>query len=135
MLFEELSMPFPLTARVFSQLFYFKQVEEFQALSKEILSLPAKAYFTMIHLDCEELKQGLAKKAKNYAEKLLEKVITSHQQQTLKLVTVAKYFLQKMFPCNYNRQIFCDLPHLKGSAPSLKPSGKLPLKYQRTPMT
>uniref|UniRef100_A0A3B5KNF2 Dynein axonemal heavy chain 12 n=1 Tax=Takifugu rubripes TaxID=31033 RepID=A0A3B5KNF2_TAKRU len=59
--------------------------EEFQALSKEILSLPAKAYFTMIHLDCEELKQGLAKKAKNYAEKLLEMVITSHQQQTLQI--------------------------------------------------
>lgn len=66
----------------------FKKVQEFQALSKEILSLPAKAYFTMIHLDCEELKQGLAKKAKNYAEKLLERVITSHQQQTLQLVTV-----------------------------------------------
>ncbi|TWW56799.1 Dynein heavy chain 7, axonemal [Takifugu flavidus] len=64
---------------------YTEKVQEFQALSKEILSLPAKAYFTMIHLDCEELKQGLAKKAKNYAEKLLEMVITSHQQQTLQI--------------------------------------------------
>lgn len=71
-------------------------MQEFQALSKEILSLPAKAYFTMIHLDCEELKQGLAKKAKNYAEKLLERVITSHQQQTLQLVTVVKYFQKEI---------------------------------------
>lgn len=65
----------------------FKQMEEFHVLSKEILNLPAKAYFTMVHLDCEELKQGLAKKAKNYAEKLLERVITTHREQTLKLVT------------------------------------------------
>lgn len=113
-------MPFLLTARVFSRLCFFKQVEEFQALSKEILSLPAKAYFTMIHLDCEELKQGLAKKAKNYAQKLLEKVITSHQQQTLKLVTVVKYFLKK------GRFSVTFFSQLKGSAPSLKPSGKLP---------
>lgn len=66
---------------------FFKQVEEFHVLSKEILNLPSKAYFTMVHLDCEELKQGLAKKAKNYAEKLLERVITTHREQTLKLVT------------------------------------------------
>uniref|UniRef100_H3DKJ5 Dynein axonemal heavy chain 7 n=1 Tax=Tetraodon nigroviridis TaxID=99883 RepID=H3DKJ5_TETNG len=64
---------------------YTKQMEEFHALSKEILSLPAKAYFTMIHLDCEELKQGLAKKAKNYAEKLLERMITTHREQTLQI--------------------------------------------------
>lgn len=82
---------FLLTACVFSQ-FFFKQVEEFHVLSKEILSLPAKAYFTMIHLDCEELKQGLAKKAKNYAEKLLERVIATHREQTLKLVTFVKQF-------------------------------------------
>lgn len=50
----------------------------------------------MIHLDCEELKQGLAKKARNYAEKLLERVITSHQQQTLQLVTVVRYFLKEI---------------------------------------
>lgn len=88
----------------------FKKVQEFQALSKEILSLPAKAYFTMIHLDCEELKQGLAKKAKNYAEKLLEMVITSHQQQTLQLVTVVKYFLKEIVSLtNYSWPIFCDL--------------------------
>ncbi|KAG7228180.1 hypothetical protein INR49_013343 [Caranx melampygus] len=60
---------------------YTQQVEEFHALSKEIISLPAKAYFTMVHLDCEELKQGLANKAKTYSEILLRKMITSHRQQ------------------------------------------------------
>uniref|UniRef100_A0A671X3C3 Dynein axonemal heavy chain 12 n=1 Tax=Sparus aurata TaxID=8175 RepID=A0A671X3C3_SPAAU len=52
-----------------------------RAVSKEIVSLPAKAHFTMVHLDCEELKQGLANKAKNYAEILLKKMITSHREQ------------------------------------------------------
>ncbi|XP_067384444.1 dynein axonemal heavy chain 12 [Channa argus] len=62
---------------------YTQQVEEFRALSKEIISLPAKAYFTMIHLDCEELKHGLANKAKSYAEILLNKLVTSHREQNL----------------------------------------------------
>lgn len=93
-LFEELLLPFSVLwwLPVYSHnFFFFKQVEEFHVLSKEILSLPAKAYFTMIHLDCEELKQGLAKKAKNYAEKLLERMITTHRQQTLKLVTFVNF--------------------------------------------
>ncbi|XP_026189143.1 dynein heavy chain 12, axonemal isoform X3 [Mastacembelus armatus] len=64
---------------------YTKQVEEFRALSKEIMSLPAKAHFTMVHLDCEELKQGLANKAKTYAEILLKKLITSHREQNLQI--------------------------------------------------
>lgn len=63
-----------------------KEVEEFHALSKEIVSLPAKAHFTMVHLDCEELKQGLANKAKNYAKILLEELNTSHREQNLQLV-------------------------------------------------
>lgn len=62
---------------------FLKQVEEFRALSKEIIRLPAKAHFTMVHLDCEELKQGLANKAKTYAEILLKKMITSHREQNL----------------------------------------------------
>uniref|UniRef100_A0A4W6E1U6 Dynein axonemal heavy chain 12 n=1 Tax=Lates calcarifer TaxID=8187 RepID=A0A4W6E1U6_LATCA len=64
---------------------YTKQVEEFRALSKEIIRLPAKAHFTMVHLDCEELKQGLANKAKTYAEILLKKMITSHREQNLQI--------------------------------------------------
>lgn len=63
-----------------------KQVEEFRALSKNIINLPSKAHFTMVHLDCEELKQGLANKARNYAEVLLKQMITSHREQNLKWV-------------------------------------------------
>lgn len=96
-LFEDFLLPFSVSWRlpacVFSLFFFFffKQVEEFHVLSKEILSLPAKAYFAMIHLDCEELKQGLAKKAKNFAEKLLERMITTHRQKTLKLATFVNF--------------------------------------------
>ncbi|KAA8590936.1 hypothetical protein FQN60_001879 [Etheostoma spectabile] len=64
---------------------YTKQVEEFRVLSKEIISLPAKAHFSMVHLDCEELKQGLANKANNYAQILLKKLITSHREQNLQI--------------------------------------------------
>ncbi|XP_075883238.1 dynein axonemal heavy chain 12 isoform X2 [Nelusetta ayraudi] len=56
---------------------YIKRAEEFKAVSKEIVSLPSKAFFQMVHLDCEELKRGLVRKAKSYAEMLLEKMITS----------------------------------------------------------
>lgn len=60
-----------------------KQVEEFRALSMEIMSLPAKAHFTMVHLECEELKQGLANKARTYANILLKKLVTSHHEENL----------------------------------------------------
>ncbi|XP_076022383.1 dynein axonemal heavy chain 12 [Genypterus blacodes] len=62
---------------------YTEQVEEFRVLSKEIISLPAKARFAMVHLDCEELKQGLANKARNFAEILLKKLASSHREQNL----------------------------------------------------
>uniref|UniRef100_A0A665TVC1 Dynein heavy chain linker domain-containing protein n=1 Tax=Echeneis naucrates TaxID=173247 RepID=A0A665TVC1_ECHNA len=64
---------------------YVKKVEEFHALSKEIISLPAKAHFTMVHLDCEELKQGLSSKAKTYAEIVLKKMINSHREKNLQI--------------------------------------------------
>ncbi|XP_074537088.1 dynein axonemal heavy chain 12 [Halichoeres trimaculatus] len=64
---------------------YTELVEEFCTLSKEIIGLPAKAHFTMVHLDCEELKQGLANKAKSYAEILLKKLISDHRGQNLQI--------------------------------------------------
>lgn len=54
-----------------------QRAEEFKAVSKEVLNLPTKAFFRMIHLDCDELKQGLVRKANSYAEQLLERMITS----------------------------------------------------------
>lgn len=64
-----------------------KQVDEFRGLSAGILGLQTRAYFTMICLDCGELKLGLANKAKSYAELLLNKLATSHREQNLQLVT------------------------------------------------
>ncbi|XP_055007109.1 dynein axonemal heavy chain 7-like [Boleophthalmus pectinirostris] len=58
---------------------YTQKVEEFHRLSKEIIDLPAKAHFTMVHLDCEELKQGLANKAKHFAEELIKKLVNNHR--------------------------------------------------------
>ncbi|XP_034028529.1 dynein heavy chain 12, axonemal [Thalassophryne amazonica] len=60
---------------------YTEQIDGFQALSIEIMNLPPKAYFTMVHLDCDELKQGLSNKAKNFAETLLKIVVTKHHEQ------------------------------------------------------
>ncbi|XP_045065490.1 dynein axonemal heavy chain 12 [Coregonus clupeaformis] len=64
---------------------YTEQVEEFRVLSKEIVSLPAIAHFAMVRLDCEELKQGLAKTAKTFAQILLDKLITNHRQHSLQI--------------------------------------------------
>jgi len=62
-------------------------VEEFHLLSKEIINLPSKAHFTMVHLDCEELEQGLSNKAKAFAEILLKRLVTRHREQNLLYVT------------------------------------------------
>uniref|UniRef100_A0A8C4T2P1 Dynein axonemal heavy chain 12 n=1 Tax=Erpetoichthys calabaricus TaxID=27687 RepID=A0A8C4T2P1_ERPCA len=40
-----------------------KFIEEFHVLAKEISSLPTLAIFEIIHLNCDDLKQGLAQKA------------------------------------------------------------------------
>ncbi|KAG7472883.1 hypothetical protein MATL_G00114010 [Megalops atlanticus] len=59
---------------------YIEMVEEFRSLSREIVSLPTMAHFPMVRLDCEELKQGLAKKAMSYAHTLLEQLVTRHRE-------------------------------------------------------
>uniref|UniRef100_A0AAV2LX57 Dynein heavy chain n=1 Tax=Knipowitschia caucasica TaxID=637954 RepID=A0AAV2LX57_KNICA len=59
---------------------------EFQRLSKEIISLPAKVHFTMVHLDCEELKQGLANKAKHFAQVLIKKLLNNHRKLNLEIL-------------------------------------------------
>ncbi|XDV45844.1 hypothetical protein PO909_013867 [Leuciscus waleckii] len=53
---------------------YTKQVEWFRALSQEISGLPSLIYFDMVRLDCEELKQGLAKKAKTLSKIIVGKI-------------------------------------------------------------
>ncbi|NXG35216.1 DYH7 protein, partial [Dromaius novaehollandiae] len=60
-------------------------IDEFFTLSKEIMSLPQLASFPMIHLDCDDLKQGLADKAKNFAKILMERIVASHREENEKI--------------------------------------------------
>uniref|UniRef100_A0A8C1KRB1 Dynein axonemal heavy chain 12 n=1 Tax=Cyprinus carpio TaxID=7962 RepID=A0A8C1KRB1_CYPCA len=53
---------------------YTKQVERFRGLSQEISGLPSLIHFDMVRLDCEELKQGLAKKANTLSEIIVGKM-------------------------------------------------------------
>ncbi|XP_077070519.1 dynein axonemal heavy chain 12 [Siphateles boraxobius] len=64
---------------------YTKQVELFRALSQEISGLPSLIHFDMVRLDCEELKQGLAKKAKTLSEIIVGKLVSSHHQCSLQI--------------------------------------------------
>ncbi|KAJ8333348.1 hypothetical protein SKAU_G00422440 [Synaphobranchus kaupii] len=64
---------------------YMELEEEFRTLSREIMSLPTVAHFPLVRLDCEELKQGLAKKALSFSHILLEQVVIQHRQDNLKL--------------------------------------------------
>ncbi|XP_041955531.1 dynein heavy chain 12, axonemal isoform X1 [Alosa sapidissima] len=64
---------------------YAEQVEAFRKLSSEIISLPAVAHFAMVRLDCEELKQGLAKKANSFRQVLLECLIRTHRVHCLEI--------------------------------------------------
>nr|XP_015823588.2 dynein axonemal heavy chain 12 [Nothobranchius furzeri] len=60
---------------------YCKEIETFQSVSKEIKSLPSKGFFPMVHLDCAALKQGLANKAKSYAEIFVKKLVSELREQ------------------------------------------------------
>ncbi|XP_052396332.1 dynein axonemal heavy chain 12 [Carassius gibelio] len=62
---------------------YTKQVERFRDLSQEISGLPSLMHFDMVRLDCEELKQGLAKKANTLSETIVGKLVSSHRQCSL----------------------------------------------------
>ncbi|XP_067448608.1 dynein axonemal heavy chain 12 [Thunnus thynnus] len=99
---------------------YTEQVEEFRALSKKIISLPAKAHFTMVHLDCEELKQGLANKAKNYAEILLKKLITSHRAQNLQICSEFETIREKALQVPENTE---DMTQMRDYITFIKTKG------------
>ncbi|KAI1892368.1 hypothetical protein AGOR_G00132640 [Albula goreensis] len=64
---------------------YIELEEEFRNLSREIMSQPTVAHFPMVRLDCEELKQGLAKKAMTFSEILLEQLVIRHRRDNLQL--------------------------------------------------
>uniref|UniRef100_A0A8D0GGB1 Dynein heavy chain 12, axonemal n=1 Tax=Sphenodon punctatus TaxID=8508 RepID=A0A8D0GGB1_SPHPU len=56
-------------------------IDEFLSLAKEIMSLPLLANFPMVRLDCDDLKQGLADKAKSIANMLLERIVADHRDE------------------------------------------------------
>ncbi|XP_073501395.1 dynein axonemal heavy chain 12-like [Phyllobates terribilis] len=58
---------------------YTEFIEQFHTLARDIMGLPTRAYFTMVHLDCDDLKQGLADKAKSFANILLDRLVTNHR--------------------------------------------------------
>ncbi|XP_051515044.1 dynein axonemal heavy chain 12-like [Myxocyprinus asiaticus] len=64
---------------------YTEQVERFRALSQEISDLPSLIHFDMVRLDCEELKQGLAKKSIAFSQILVGKLVSSHRQCSLQI--------------------------------------------------
>ncbi|KAG9335134.1 hypothetical protein JZ751_005606, partial [Albula glossodonta] len=64
---------------------YIELEEEFRNLSREIMSQPTVAHFPMVRLDCEELKQGLAKKAMTFSEILLEQLVIRQRRDNLQL--------------------------------------------------
>uniref|UniRef100_A0AAQ5X8M4 Dynein axonemal heavy chain 12 n=1 Tax=Amphiprion ocellaris TaxID=80972 RepID=A0AAQ5X8M4_AMPOC len=88
---------------------FLKQVKEFRALTKEIVSLPSKARFTMVHLDCEELKQGLANKAKTYAEMLLNKLVTSHRELNLQICNEFETIREKALKVPENTEQMAEM--------------------------
>ncbi|PKU33047.1 dynein heavy chain axonemal [Limosa lapponica baueri] len=57
-------------------------IDEFFTLKKEILSLPEMAYFPMISLNCEDLKQGLANNADTFAKMLLDRTVANHREES-----------------------------------------------------
>lgn len=61
-----------------------KFIDEFLSLAKEIMSLPQLAHFPMMRLDCDDLKQGLADKAKSFANMLLERIVANHREENEK---------------------------------------------------
>ncbi|KAM9785999.1 dynein axonemal heavy chain 12-like [Neosynchiropus ocellatus] len=62
---------------------YIERVEKFCALSKKILNRPDKLNYTMVHLNCEELKQSLVNKAKYFAAALLNEMMCNHRKMNL----------------------------------------------------
>ncbi|TRZ01398.1 hypothetical protein DNTS_018422, partial [Danionella cerebrum] len=59
---------------------HFQSYERFRALSLEISSLASVMHFDMVHLDCKELKEGLAQKASALSQTIVGKLVRSQHQ-------------------------------------------------------
>uniref|UniRef100_G1P4G7 Dynein axonemal heavy chain 12 n=1 Tax=Myotis lucifugus TaxID=59463 RepID=G1P4G7_MYOLU len=60
---------------------YTEFIEKFFNLASEIMLLPQWVHFPMVRLDCEDLKTGLTKKARAFANKLLNDIATKHRNE------------------------------------------------------
>uniref|UniRef100_U3K1D6 Dynein axonemal heavy chain 12 n=1 Tax=Ficedula albicollis TaxID=59894 RepID=U3K1D6_FICAL len=60
-------------------------IGEFFTLKKEIMSLPEVIYFPMVCLNCEDLNQGLANCANNFAKMLMEKIFTDYREENQRI--------------------------------------------------
>ena len=58
-----------------------QEIEKFRDISREIMALPSFHHYDMIHLDCDDLKRGLANAARGLADILLERVVTDHRNE------------------------------------------------------
>uniref|UniRef100_H2M1P1 Dynein axonemal heavy chain 12 n=1 Tax=Oryzias latipes TaxID=8090 RepID=H2M1P1_ORYLA len=87
---------------------YTKKVETFHNLAKEISSLPPKVYFTMVQLDCEELKQGLTNKAKICSEfEAIKQKVLDIPKNTEEIAQMEKYidFTKKNIVPELNNEV------------------------------
>ncbi|XP_068605783.1 dynein axonemal heavy chain 12-like [Brachionichthys hirsutus] len=64
---------------------YAKEVEWFMVLAEDIMSLPVRAHFTMVQLECQELKEELAAKARSHACIIIEKLAAVHREENIQI--------------------------------------------------
>nr|XP_019953955.1 PREDICTED: dynein heavy chain 12, axonemal-like [Paralichthys olivaceus] len=74
---------------------YTKRVEDFHALRYDIMKLPPQVNVPMVHLNCEELRNGLARRAKSYSETLLKKMLTNYREQILQICSEFEIIKEK----------------------------------------
>uniref|UniRef100_A0A672VFG6 Dynein axonemal heavy chain 12 n=1 Tax=Strigops habroptila TaxID=2489341 RepID=A0A672VFG6_STRHB len=64
---------------------YTALIDEFFTHKKEILSLPEVAYFPMVYLNSEDLKQGLASNANAFAKVLMDRIVANYREENEKI--------------------------------------------------
>ncbi|XP_033922411.1 dynein axonemal heavy chain 12 isoform X2 [Melopsittacus undulatus] len=60
---------------------YTALIDEFFTHKKEILSLPEVAYFPMVYLNSEDLKQGLASSTNAFAKVLMDRIVANYREE------------------------------------------------------
>ncbi|GAB1601341.1 dynein heavy chain 12, axonemal-like isoform X2 [Argonauta hians] len=74
---------------------YVQYVSDFQNIGSEILTLPRVKQYLMIHLDCEDLKQGLVKVARAHAVTLLKKLAADLREENIDICKEFEYIKQR----------------------------------------